>query len=110
VSEFADVTDSSSEMKTIARFIMKAILIHYCRSEGFDTFLRTRRLFYTSVICDLRRGSAAARLLGSWVRIPPGTWTFVSCTVFVLSGRGLCDGLIRHPEECGVTDCDQVQL
>jgi hypothetical protein len=24
---------------------------------------------------------------------------FVSCTVFVLSGRGLCDGLIPRPEE-----------
>jgi hypothetical protein len=24
---------------------------------------------------------------------------FVSCTVFVLSGRGLCDGPITRPEE-----------
>jgi hypothetical protein len=28
---------------------------------------------------DLRRRSAAARLLGSWVRIPPRAWIFVSC-------------------------------
>jgi hypothetical protein len=39
---------------------------------------------------------------------------FVSCTVFVLSGRSLCDGLITHPEEsyrlwC-VSECDQVQI
>jgi hypothetical protein len=27
----------------------------------------------------LRRRSTAARLLRSWVRIPPGTWMFVSC-------------------------------
>ena len=27
----------------------------------------------------LRRGSTAARLLRSWVRIPPGTWMFVCC-------------------------------
>jgi hypothetical protein len=38
---------------------------------------------------------------------------FVSCTVFVLSGRGLCDGLISRPEEsyqlwC-VSECDQVK-
>jgi hypothetical protein len=30
----------------------------------------------------LRRRSAAERLLGSWVRIPPGAWMFVSCIVF----------------------------
>jgi len=44
----------------------------------------------------LRRRSTAARLLRSWVRIPPRVWMFVCC---VLSGRGLCDGLITRPEE-----------
>jgi hypothetical protein len=58
--------------------------------------------------------SAAERLLGSWVRIPPAAWMFVSCTVFVLSGRGLCDGPIPRPEEsyrlgC-VSECDQVKI
>ena len=43
--------------------------------------------------------SAAARLLRSWVRIPPGAWTFVSCECCVLSGRGLCDKLPTCPEE-----------
>jgi hypothetical protein len=38
---------------------------------------------------------------------------FVSCTVFVFSGSGLCDGPIPRPEEsfrlrC-VSECDQVQ-
>jgi hypothetical protein len=38
---------------------------------------------------------------------------FVSCTVFVLSGRGLCDGPISLPEEsyrlwC-VSKCDQMK-
>jgi hypothetical protein len=47
----------------------------------------------------LRRGSAAERWLGSWVRIPQGHGFFFSCTVFVLSGRGLCDGPIPRPEE-----------
>ena len=47
----------------------------------------------------LRRRSAAARLLRSWVWIPPGTWIFVCCECFVLSGRGLCDELITRPEE-----------
>jgi hypothetical protein len=39
---------------------------------------------------------------------------FVSCTVFVLSGRGLCDWPIPRPEEsyrlwC-VSECDQVKI
>jgi len=29
--------------------------------------------------CGLRRRFAAARLLKSWVRIPPGAWMFVCC-------------------------------
>ena len=42
---------------------------------------------------------AAARLLKSWVRIPPGAWIFVCCEGRVLSGRGLCDELITRQEE-----------
>ena len=42
---------------------------------------------------------AAARLLRSWVRIPPGAWLLVCCECRVLSGRGLCDELITRPEE-----------
>ena len=41
----------------------------------------------------------AARLLRSWVRIPPWAWIFVCCECRVLSGRGLCDELITRPEE-----------
>jgi len=47
----------------------------------------------------LRRRSVAARLLKLWVRIPPGTWMFVCCECFMLSGRDLCDELITRPEE-----------
>ena len=46
----------------------------------------------------LRRRSTAARLLRSWVRIPPGAWMSVCCECFVLSGRGLCDELNTRPE------------
>jgi hypothetical protein len=49
--------------------------------------------------CSLRRGFATARLLGLWVRIPLGEWMCVSCQCCLLSGRGLCHGLITHPEE-----------
>ena len=60
--------------------------------------------------CGLRRKSAAARLMRSWVRIPPGAWMSVCCECCVLSGRGLCDELITRPEEsyrlwC-VVECD----
>jgi len=44
-----------------------------------------------------RRGSAAARLLGLWVRIPPLAWMSIS-TACLLSGIGLCDELIPRPE------------
>jgi hypothetical protein len=44
-------------------------------------------------------GCAAARFLGSRVRIPPGAWMSVSCECGVLSRRGLCVGLITRPEE-----------
>jgi hypothetical protein len=47
----------------------------------------------------LRRRSTAARLLRTWVRIPPGVWMFVCCVCCVLSGRGLYDELITCPEE-----------
>ena len=42
----------------------------------------------------LRRGSTAGRLLGLRVHIPLG-----AMDVCELSGGGLCDGLINHPEE-----------
>jgi hypothetical protein len=47
----------------------------------------------------LRRRSSAARLQRFCVRIPPGAWVFVCCECCMLSGRGLCDGLITRPEE-----------
>jgi len=43
--------------------------------------------------------SKAARLLRSWVQIPPRAWMFVCCECCLLSGRGLCDELITRPEE-----------
>jgi hypothetical protein len=49
--------------------------------------------------CGVRRGSAAARLLGLWVWIPPRAWMSVCCECCVLSGRGLCDELVPRPEE-----------
>jgi hypothetical protein len=64
--------------------ISKALLGLHCRSQWPRS---------------LRRGTSAARLLGLWVRIPPGSWRSVCCECCVLSGRGLCVGLITLPEE-----------
>jgi hypothetical protein len=47
----------------------------------------------------LSRRSMAARPLRSWVRIPTRAWMFVCCECCVLSGRGLCDGLVIRSEE-----------
>ena len=63
----------------------------------------------------LRRRSAAAPLLRSWIRIPPGAWMFVCCECRVLSGRGLCDELITRPEEsyqlwCAVCDLETSRI
>jgi hypothetical protein len=55
---------------------------------------------------DLRRGSAAARLLGLWVRIPSDAWMSVSCECCVLTGGHLVQ---RSPTECGVSECDRLQ-
>ena len=35
----------------------------------------------------LRRGSAADRLLGLWVRIPPGAWMFLSCVLYSIKQK-----------------------
>jgi hypothetical protein len=49
--------------------------------------------------CGLRRRSAAVRLLVLLVRIPPEALMFVSLECCMLSGRGLCDGPISHPDK-----------
>jgi hypothetical protein len=59
---------------------------------------------------DFGRGSAATRLLGLRVRIPPRTWTTVTCSCGLLSSRGICGGLITRrekPTECGASEYDR---
>jgi hypothetical protein len=75
---------------------------------------RSSNCMWSQSPCDLRRRSSGARLLRSWVRIPAEAWMFVCCECCVLSGRGLCDGLISRPEESyrlwRVVVCDQETL
>ena len=67
----------------------------YTKSKQDATQLKTRRSQWPR---GLRRGFGAARLLGLRVRIPRA-WTYVCCECCLLSGRGLCVGLITCPEE-----------
>ena len=57
-------------------------------------------------------GSAAALLLGLWVRISSGAWISLSCECFVcvvsrgevsVTGRSLVQ---RIPAECGLSECN----
>jgi hypothetical protein len=79
----------------------------YCQTVGTLEFTFGRSQWLRS----LNRGSAAVRFLGLRVRIAQGAWMFISCECCVMSGRGLCVGLITRPEEsyraCRVlTECD----
>jgi hypothetical protein len=62
-------------------------------------YKNTRSSSRSQWLRGLRSSSAAARLLGLWVRILPGPWIAVLCECCVLSGRGLYDEPITRPEE-----------
>jgi len=54
----------------------------------------------------LRRGSAAARLLRLWVRISPGTWTFVFCECYQVEVSATSWSLVqRSPTDCCASLC-----
>jgi hypothetical protein len=76
------------------------ILKHFCtRLRAIIILTLIFKKCWSQWPCGLRRGSAAARLLGLWVRILPRAWMSVCCECCVLSGRGLCDGLVPRPKE-----------
>ena len=96
---------------TVIKVPQREISYRFLTCSGHIPVKRTMS-YTTGVLCErvnsvcrsqwprgLRRRSTPARLLGLWVRIPPGAWMFVCCDCFVLSGRGLCDELITRPEE-----------
>jgi hypothetical protein len=62
----------------------------------FSIYINVKSYFCRSQLTrGLWRRSRAARLLRSWVRIPPKA----CCVCCMLSGRGLCDELITRPWE-----------
>jgi len=77
-------------------------MFRYVRGKRAVIILKNLTLPYkmcrSQWLRGLRRRSAAARLLRLWVRISPGHGR-LSVVSVVLSGRGLCDGLITRPEE-----------
>lgn len=100
----------------------RIIYLSYLRMDNHNmprqSRYKWRKLYLTVVLVDLniriyiyinigrcrwprcvRRRSAAARKMRLRVRLPPVAWMSVSCECCVLSGRGLCVGLITHPEE-----------
>ena len=82
--------------------ILKLVLLCLKKLRSFNgRLIRARNLSMcrSQWPCYLRHTYAAALLLRSWVRIPPGAWMFICCECCVLSGRGLCDELITRPEE-----------
>src|SRR5262245_49125207 len=62
---------------------------------------------------SLTRRSAAKRLLGLRVRVPPEVYMSVSCECLCCqvevsaTGRSLVQ---RSPTDCGVSECDQVKI
>jgi hypothetical protein len=111
--------------RTLRRTFQSSINFHLCLSScvpNLDTLI-----WWLHLPCEnnrsmkhngrsqwprgLRRGSAAARLLGLRIRIPLGAWISVSCECCVLSGRCLCVGLITRQERpyrvVSLAECDR---
>ena len=88
------VGDKEEYYYTLRLWMGKNILV-----QSSVMYIHIRKLGRSQWPRGLRRWSTAARLLRSWVRIPPGAWLSVCCECCMLSGRGLCDELITRPEE-----------
>jgi hypothetical protein len=64
-----------------------------------EYFASTKRKGRSRWPRGLRHSSAAAYVLGLWVRIPPGEGLDVASECRTLSGTSLCDELIPPSEE-----------
>ena len=61
-------------------------------------FIFAKSVCRSRLPCCSRHASAADRLLGLRVRIPPQTWMSVSFDCCALSGRVVSDGSILRPD------------
>jgi hypothetical protein len=93
------VSDEKARILTAMKFLNS--------SQGQKCIINDRVLCWKTVIFqwNIYELPTAARLLRSWVRIPPGAWMFFCCECCVLSGRSLCDGslLQSSPTDCGAS-------
>jgi hypothetical protein len=55
------------------------MIVHFAGKKGKNKNIYWYYQLSPIPVAGIRRGSSAARLLGSWVRIPPGAWMFVLC-------------------------------
>jgi len=72
----------------ISAILLKIVIICKCIGTNIFTILVCLK-WRSQWPWDLRRGSAAACLLGLWVRIPPRAWMFVCCWYCVVTYRSL---------------------
>ena len=75
------------------------LCLQFKRILFFHKYLHIFPSHYNIAPVPVAARSTAARLLRSWVQIPPEAWISVCCECCVLSDRGLCDELITRPEE-----------
>jgi hypothetical protein len=79
------IIHSSTVMPVL--FILRPIFTLAKASRPIPVAVRSKAWVY---------GSSLTRIVGS---NPARVWMSVSCECCVLSGRGLCDGLVTRPEE-----------
>jgi hypothetical protein len=95
-TDFENFISAVSSLPSLCIIVVQ--FSHLCKS------LCTTICYTVSTMCrsqwprGLRRRSAAARLLGLRVRIPPGHGYLSFVSVGMLSGRGVCVGLVTRPQ------------
>jgi hypothetical protein len=84
---------------SVIKEMKNAVWLRMTSSAIFQLLILKVNICLSRGLRGLRNGSAADRLLGLRVQIPPRPWVSVSCECCVLSDEGLCGGLITGPEE-----------
>ena len=73
--------------------LKKWMSLYDLHEEGGILYVNLSKMFFrTQCPRSLKRGSAAARFLRLWFRIPPEAWISVCCECCVLSCIGLREG------------------
>ena len=88
-------------------YLYSPICLHGVDRDSFTILVKA-----IPVLCrsqwqrGLRYRSAAARMLRSWVRVPPGAWMFVCCECCQVETSATSWSLVqRSPTVCGASLC-----